>query len=364
MANLGNTCFLNSCIQILNQIDDVERIFCLRGLKESSTENHRTPSSSSPEFIPVTNKEKSSLQNTDDALVLTGWLELRNAMLNPPADIPAPIINPLNFVRTIHKIARKKGRDIFTGWAQNDLPEFLLFLLECAHNAMARSVKMTIKGDSANKTDDLALQCYKMLQETYEREYSEMFDICYGVYVSRLFTPDGATLHSNKPESYCTLDLPIPVPNASHPLNLFDCFDEFIADELLSGWMNELTQTKEPVMKNIVFWNFPKILIIVLKRYSPDGKLKNGAMVQFPLDNLDLSKYVVGYKSSSYKYRLFGVANHMGGVNGGHYTAFVRGPEAADNWFLCNDSSVAPANEREVVSPSAYVLFYRILSPI
>jgi len=331
MANLGNTCFLNSCIQILNQIDAVERMCA----------------------TPVENPNK------DDAIVLNEWLTLRKAMLNPPAEIQAPVINPLNFVRSIHQIAGKKGRDIFTGWAQNDLPEFLVFMMECAHNARCRSMKTNIRGISSNKTDDLALQCYKMLQETYEREYSEFFDIFYGVYVSRLSTPDGTTLHSNKPESYCTLDLPIPAnPATGHPLNLFDCFAEFMADELLSGWMNERTQMKEPVRKNIVFWNFPKILIIVLKRYSANGQLKNGAMVQYPLDDLDLSRYVVGYKANSYKYRLFGVANHMGGVSGGHYTAFVRGQDS-DDWFLCNDSTVQPANEREVVSAAAYVLFYR-----
>lgn len=338
MANLGNTCFLNSCIQILNHVSEVEQMQSLPSIMRMCA----TPAQNT---------------NIDDAVVLTQWLKLREAMLNPPPDMPSPVINPLEFVRAIHQIAGKKGRDIFTGWAQNDLPEFLLFMLECAHNARARSVKMRIQGSATNKTDDLALQCYKMLQETYEREYSEFYDIFYGVYVSRLFTPDGETLHSNKPESYCTLDLPIPQPKA-HLLNLLDCFDEFIADELLSGWMNEKTQTKEPVRKNIVFWNFPKILIIVLKRYSADGRLKNGAMVQFPLDNLDLSKYVVGYKASSYKYRLFGVANHMGGVSGGHYTAFARG-STSDEWFLYNDSHVQSVNEREVVSPSAYVLFYR-----
>ena len=113
-------------------------------------------------------------------------------------------------------------------------------------------------------------------------------------------------------------------------------------------------------MQNIVFWGFPNILIIILKRYSPDGQRKNNALVDFPLDDLDLSKYVVGYKASSYKYTLIGVANHMGGIAGGHYTAFVSVPsDDANKWYCFNDSMVSDCDQDMVVSPSAYCLFYR-----
>ena len=47
-------------------------------------------------------------------------------------------------------------------------------------------------------------------------------------------------------------------------------------------------------------------------------------MVDFPLNNLDLSKYVVGYDKNSFKYDLYGICNHSGGSAGGHYTAYVK----------------------------------------
>ena len=121
--------------------------------------------------------------------------------------------------------------------------------------------------------------------------------------------------------------------------------------------MNAKTNRVEPVKKNIAFWSFPSVLIIVLKRYSSDGRYKNVSLVDFPLDDLDLSKYVIGYKASSYKYKLFGVANHMGGISGGHYTSFVN---TNNKWYCFNDASVGEIlNPSIIVSPSAYCLFYR-----
>ena len=350
LTNLGNTCFLNSCVQLLNYT---------RPLAD----------------IPLVHENDLS----DDQKVFCEWRELRDMMFGARGQMTNPVATPGKFVNMIHHVARIKGRDLFTGWAQNDLPEFLLFMIDCMHNSRRRKVFMNVRGSTESVTDSLALDCYKMLKDNYERgEYSEISDIFYGVYVSRLFTPDGITLHSNKPESYFILDLPIPqIPAAQ--ISLMDCFDAFVADELLTGWHNERTGQLEPVRKNIAFWSFPNILIITLKRYSPDGRYKNDAFVDFPINHLDLSKYVVGYNATSYKYRLFGVANHMGGVAGGHYTAFCEtegdktegdktggdktgddkpGKGTGGSWHCFNDAQVTELDPRAVVSSSAYCLFY------
>ena len=84
----------------------------------------------------------------------------------------------------------------------------------------------------------------------------------------------------------------------------------------------------------------------------------NQILISFPLDDLDLSKYVIGYKKNSYKYELYGICNHMGSVMGGHYTAFVK--NATNEWIHYNDSNVnVITNVETIVSPMAYCLFYR-----
>ena len=153
------------------------------------------------------------------------------------------------------------------------------------------------------------------------------------------------------------INLPIPKNNKSP--SLLDCFNLYIEDEILDGdnaWYNEETNMKENIKKKISFWSFPTILVIDFKRFNESNQ-KNQIYIDFPFE-LDLSKYVIGYKKNSYKYELFGVCNHSGGVLGGHYTCYVK--NANQKWYHYNDTSVSEVQLIEsIVSAKAYVLFYR-----
>ena len=49
-------------------------------------------------------------------------------------------------------------QDMFTGFNQNDLPEFLIFVIDCFHNSLSREVKMTIEGEIKDEKDKIALK--------------------------------------------------------------------------------------------------------------------------------------------------------------------------------------------------------------
>jgi len=108
----------------------------------------------------------------------------------------------------------------------------------------------------------------------------------------------------------------------------------------------------------MTFWNFPKVLVITLNRFSPCGQYKLNNHIHFPMTDLDLSKYVGGYNPKQYTYDLYGVCNHSGNVNGGHYTSYVLNSQK--EWIHYNDTHVdiIPESNR-VVSSAAYCLFYR-----
>jgi ubiquitin C-terminal hydrolase len=115
---------------------------------------------------------------------------------------------------------------------------------------------------------------------------------------------------------------------------------------------------KEPAVKYVKFWDFPNVLFIMFKRFSPNLRNKINTVVDFPIDHLDLSPFVCGYKPHTYVYELFGVCNHSGGLMGGHYTAFVR--NTYNEWLLYNDNNISKvSNLNDIVSAKAYCLFYR-----
>ena len=332
LANLGNTCFLNACLQVMNHTSELHVIL------------------DSPTI------SKNMKTDTSDATIIEEWNNLRKVMWANNG-----VISPNRFVYHVQQVAHEKDCDMFTGWAQNDMSEFMLFIIQCMHSSISRPMNMRILGNVENSTDRMAVECYKMLKQVYNKEYSEIMDLYYAIYVSEISDKVSEIVHSVKPECYFMLDLPIPESRTRGSIiTIYDCFDEFTKYEIMEGenaWYNEATGQKTAVKKRFTFWNFPTIMVVSLKRFSPCGQHKINSLIDFPMTDLDLTSYVSGYNPQQYKYELFGVCNHMGGVQGGHYTAFVKNSEA--KWLDFNDTNVTEIKESRVVSPMAYCLFYR-----
>ena len=331
LTNLGNTCFLNSCMQVISHTYELNQFLDLETYKRR-------------------------LKNQYDSALLIEWDELRKVLWKENC-----IVSPVKFVKTVQKLAEIKDKDIFTGYDQNDLPEFLIFVIDCFHNALSREVNMNIQGTAENDRDKIALLCFDKIKQMYSKDYSEIWNIFYGIHVSQLVSVKTNALMSMRPEPFFIVNLPIPQNNKSP--TLLDCFDLYVEGEILDGdnsVLNEETGEKEAAMKNLMFWSLPTILVIDIKRFNSSNK-KNQILIDFPLTNLNLSKYVIGYNKETYIYDLYGVCNHGGSVLGGHYTSFVK--NANDKWYHYNDTSVTEVPEQvknqQIVSSKAYCFFYR-----
>ena len=326
LANIGNTCYINSCMQIISHTYELN------------------------DFLE-TGSYKKRINKIADSVVLVEWDKLREMMWSSNCTIA-----PWGFVKGIQKVALLKDRELFTGNAQNDVQEYLLFIIDCFHNSIRREVEMEITGDVINKTDKLAKVCYEMMRDMYKKDYSEILNIFYGIHVSQISSLDKNECLSLRPEPFSVLSLSI--AQVRNP-TIFDCLDLYCKKETLEGenaWFNEDLNRHQNVSRGIIFWSLPNILIIDLKRWSYDGR-KNGVSVSVELSNIDFSDYVKGYNSCSYIYDLYGVANHSGGSAGGHYTASIK--NANGKWYEFNDTFVKEINGDNIVSSKSYCFFFR-----
>jgi ubiquitin C-terminal hydrolase len=326
----GYTGLLNSCIQILTHTPELHNIFKNNAVLARLETN----------------------KGLDEAIILREWKTLAELMWSGNG-----IVKPLKFVTSVQQVALKKDIEIFTGFAQNDVTEFLRFVVNCFHASIARPVKVSIKGKVKTKIDTMAVKCCEMLNDIYSKEYSEIYELFYGTCVTELKSVQ-KEIYSSKPEHFFIIDLPIPVEKSTN-ITLYDCFDLFVKEELMHGdnqWFNEKTGKKEDVLRRNYFWNFPKILVITLKRFSSLNTRLNH-LVDCPLTRLNLSKYAEGYDSSKYIYELYGVSNHMGGPMGGHYTSYIK---TAQEWVQYNDDQLNKISADSVITPMAYCLFYKL----
>jgi ubiquitin carboxyl-terminal hydrolase 8 len=332
LVNIGNTCYLNSCMQVLSHTYELN-------------------------FFLKNGEYKEKLNKVVDSIVLLEWDKLREIMWTNNCTVA-----PHGFVNAIRKVAKIKNRDIFTGYAQNDLQEFLLFIIDCLHNSLARVVDIKISGITCNETDELAKTCYTMIKDLYNKEYSEILGIFFGIHVSEISNVDTNKSLSLRPEPFSVLSLSIPDNNQDNnndPISIYQCFDKYCEKELMDGenqWFNEKKNIKETVNRGIIFWSLPEILIIDLKRWNGYNK-KNNILIETPLKNVDFSKYIKGYNKETYIYDLYGVCNHHGNISGGHYTANIK--NANGKWHKYNDSQVIEINETQIITQQAYCFFYR-----
>ena len=149
-------------------------------------------------------------------------------------------------------------------------------------------------------------------------------------------------------------------------INLMDCIEFLGEEEILDGddiFFCENCKKKFKSTKKLEIYNIPKILIIQIKRFNNNSKI--GIKVNFPLYNLDLSKYVLSFEkikkdnpNFDSKYDLFAVANHYGSLMFGHYTAYCKN-SLNNKWYEFNDSLVNEIKEDDIVTSNAYVLFYK-----
>jgi ubiquitin carboxyl-terminal hydrolase 8 len=316
LSNLGNTCYLNSTMQILNQIHELNDY--LKGITE--------------------------LNNINDSALTLEWMMLQQLMWKKNV-----VISPNRFVHQIRQLSKLKGRDEFAGFDQNDANDYFYFAIECIHN----SLNLKDSKQSYQRTTEKALNQY--LNEIEKKDISV---------ISRLFTSCLMYTYLNcetkknefyKIEHGFTIELSIPLKMGN--ITLYDCFQETFKDDELNGenaWYDENENIKKNVIKKTNICYLPDILAIHLKRWNYTLQ-KNNKFIDIPI-LLDLKSFMIHEYKDQTKYELFGIINHTGIICGGHYTSYIR---RNNRWFLMDDIQVTEVEESSIIQSKNYCLFYR-----
>jgi ubiquitin carboxyl-terminal hydrolase 8 len=324
LVNLGNTCYMNSAIQCLSHTEVLTDYFL------------------SKKFVNDYNQKSKTCNLAKE------WYRLVNGLHEDNC-----VVSPKSFYRTIVYLSEDIGISFGFG-NQNDVQEFLVFFIDSLHEALCKEVVITISGTVKNDTDKMALKAMTNWKEFFKNSYSKIIQLFYGQMITRIFV-DGIVKSTNySPICFFTLYIPDNKPNPT----IYDCFDNFTATEELTDdnkWKDD-NGIAYDADKKIDIWDFPDIIIVSINRFNNRGEKRND-MVKYPIDNLDLSKYCIGYNKYKSKFDLYGICNHIGGANSGHYFSYCKCKDG--NWYEFNDSNVSKISNEKLITSSAYCLFYK-----
>ena len=320
LMNLGNTCFMNTAIQILIHNSSFLNDFISTNIKSDS-------SSISYCFY--------SLLKT-----YTG--------------------NNYSNLKMFYNLFQNKHKE-FSNYNQNDCLEFIRIFLEDLNQELN---KIKIKPNyfelkQNNKNKNILFDEFN--SNFKSREDSIIIDNFYGTFINSYICKN-CKYQSFSFQKF--LDIPL-LFNNNNNLSYFDAIkmedllkNNFKNEEILFDFPCENPSCKKKTyhIKETKLGHLPKILILSLQRMRKT-RYKNNTKVSFN-ETINLKDYIDYEICKTYncEYQLYAIANHRGTIDFGHYYAYIK---INGLWFEFNDNN--PPNKCyyfENPSSNAYILFY------
>lgn len=324
-SNMGNTCYLNSVLQLLVNV----KIFTV--------------------YI-ITDQYKKDVNNkrVKEQLFLESWVELLKSVMEEDEDSGCAV-RPTRFKRVLSGLYSP-----FNNHDQHDALEAVNVILDLFHMALSYRVTININVkkslDLLTDRERIELSSLNSWKAAFHSNYSVILNIFYGQFHSRVKC-DECNYESSIFEAFNVLTLPI----GSGCNTIDDCFNQFVLSDDISEWQCDKCKKRCSAKKKISVWRLPPVLFISLKRFTNDGH-KIRRRIEFPLKNLVLEKICERYSDKFTQYNLIGVCNHSGHLSSGHYTAYCKNING--KWYNFNDESYEEMDEGSVVSNEAYILVY------
>ncbi|CAN6233883.1 unnamed protein product [Urochloa humidicola] len=303
LSNMGNTCFLNATLQCITH---TVPLF----LKLRSTD-HSTPCShDKDEFCSFCALK----EHVDESIRRSG-----------------SVIMPAKFRDNLRKLSSD-----FRPGQQEDAHEFLRCLLDNLHKC---TVDPMSKGKGSSFDEE------SIVKEIFGGQLKSQLSCCECGHSSETFEP--------------FLDLSLEIDQVD---NLVDALESFTKVEQIGDSEDKLIceGCNAQVCKNkqLTLHRAPDVIAFHLKRFTTlaNSVEKIDKHVAYPPE-VDLKPFHSNPDSAGeLKYDLYGVVEHSGLPNYGHYVCSIR--SSPTTWYLMNDSHVDSITDATALNQEAYILFY------
>jgi len=414
LLNLGNTCYMNSILQCLFNINSFKNIFVSNQIVKSTYYNviKQLSEINTNNISVIWDKTQYTLTYQMHKLINTVWANITKT------------ISPNNF----RKLFGIKIRN-FQSYDHQDSQEALICILDTIHIELEEEVDIDYKfipesylnifqEINKNKLSDIDICMleneYPNIYELYsikraldsfnKKSYSVITKLFQNVISSTLQCPE-CNFHTYNFDPTNIIIVQIPTNNISIDYNSIDdkinkmsnidddkklqirqflinrelqnsnftldeCFDQLTKVERLDDsekWECPNCNIKVNALKQLNIWLPSKIMIVLIKRFMTNfingyimfKKLDN--LIEFPIEDFNINKYLSNFSKQigSFTYDLVAVSNQIGRLEGGHYYSYIKSMTDG-NWYCLDDDNITSINIENIITPNAYILFYKL----
>ncbi|XP_077706520.1 ubiquitin carboxyl-terminal hydrolase 17-like protein 17 [Canis aureus] len=292
LQNMGNTCYVNATLQCLTYTEPLASYML--------SQQHGT-----------------TCRRQTSCMLCTLQAHLTRVLCHPGC-----VLRPLPLLLAA-----------FHRHKQEDAHEYLMFILDAMQQACLPEDKPS---DPERPQDSTLIQ---QLFGGYWRSQIQCLH-CQGI--------------SSTLEPYLDISLDI---GAAHSIS--QALEQLMKPELLEGenaYHCRKCLEKVPASKVLTLHTSPKVLILVLRRFSDLTGNKMTKEVQYP-ERLDMQHYLSEQRAGPLVYVLYAVLVHAGrSCHSGHYFCFVKAGNG--QWYKMDDAKVSACDVTCALRQPAYLLFY------
>jgi ubiquitin C-terminal hydrolase len=323
IINLGNTCFINSCLQALIHCKLFIQLFFSKGIQM---------------------KEDTTPISYHFLLLCIEMLDVQKR-------------SHINYIDISYfKYIFGKKHPMFNGFAQNDSQEFCRIFLEDLSTELNEAKNKNIYRTLTN-TDNKSkiVKDNEFFINFKERENSIINDLFYSQIITSFKCKCGSEIYSFQK----IMDFPLLLPENVNQINIKKLLNNYFKSEVVD--FEKKCDKCQQILKHNKEMRIsrpPEILILSLQRINETTKKKNNCAVAFG-EQLNIYEYIdheLGFDKEC-DYTLFSIINHVGDMDVGHYFTYIK-PLGIQNWYEFNDSTVRKIVPRKTVFSYAYALLY------